>query len=729
MKKIFYFLSLTAAFLVSISVTNLYADGFNSVYTSDGNYVIAVGEQGRIFRSINGGDSWSAYTQSGINFKSVFTLGNDVWMTTADGKVYKSSTTSTQMTPYNVGSVNTSINSIYFLDAMNGYVCGNNGVLYKTLNGGLTWTISNTGVANENLNSIHFKDTQNGITVGNNGKVYLTADGGTTWTTETVPVTKNLIDTKYFTDGIAIVGEMGTLLIKPGSLPWIQVSTRINTDIKAVTGSTTADIHVCGGGGFIRNNKNGSSAFLNFEKNPMLANLVDIIYVGNKGFAVSSLNNAIIRTIDGGISWSLPSGTSVSYSWVSKPGASGNFLGNNLCLDPTDRNAMFIAFGNQVYRSSNKGEDWAPIGNSIPSGSTPHSFYVSPLNPNIWLVAIESSPDKVYRTTDYGQTWTVVISQNFSSYGQPLEMDQNNPHVFYFAPDNGGFYKSTDDGATFTNIFGSIIGQGGNFRSPCDLLVMWDQPNTIFLADGITSSGLATLFKSIDGGVNWTLVRTNPSSSEIPSMCNSPFDQSKFWTTEWPGQNIYQTTDFGNTWTVNHSNSFSGWGSDICHEDPNFIVTGSWSNKASMSLDGGATWTDISTGLSGHGGGIMVPEKGYIICHQGSNVYKLNVVYSVITTVQENNLSSIPVDFNLSQNYPNPFNPSTKITYSLPKSGNVVLKVYNELGKEISTLVNAYKNAGTYEFTFNASNFSSGIYFYKLEANGSVATKKMLLVK
>lgn len=730
MKKIFYFLSLTTAFLFLFSNTNSFADGFNSIHTPDGNYVIAAGDQGKIFRSVNGGNTWASYNASPtINFKSVFTLGTNVWLSSGDGKVYKSTTTSTILIPYDVGAISTSINSVFFLDADNGFVCGDNGIVYKSVNGGLTWTPSNTGIASEKMNSIYFKDAQNGIVVGNNGKVYLTVNGGTSWTPESVPSVKNLLDVKYFPDGIAIVGEWGTLLLKNGTSSWTQVPTRINTDIRGVAGTSISDVHVCGGGGFIRNNANNSSAFLNFEKNPMLANLVDIIYFGNTGFAVSSLNNAVIKTIDGGLTWSLPAGASVTYSWAAKPGASGNFLGNNLCLDPTNRDAVFIAFGNQVYRSADKGDSWGPVGNPIPSGNTPHSFYVSPLNPNIWVVATESSPDKVYRTTDYGQTWTQVLAMNFSSYGQPLEMDQNNPHVFYFAPDNGGFYRSTDDGATFTNIFNSIIGSGGNFRSPCDLLVMWDNPNVIFLADGITGSGLATLFKSENGGVDWKLVRTNSSSSEIPSMCNTQFDQSTFWTTEWPGQNIYKTTNFGDNWFVEHSNNNSGWGSDICHEDPTVIVTGSWSNKAWITVNGGATWPEISSGLSGHGGGIMVPDRGYILAHQGSNIYKLNVIYTVLTSVQENILSSIPKDFNLGQNYPNPFNPSTKINYDLPKSGNVVLKVYNELGREVSTLVNSYKSAGSYEINFNASNLSSGIYFYKLETDGLTATKKMLLVK
>ena len=100
-----------------------------------------------------------------------------------------------------------------------------------------------------------------------------------------------------------------------------------------------------------------------------------------------------------------------------------------------------------------------------------------------------------------------------------------------------------------------------------------------------------------------------------------------------------------------------------------------------------------------------------------------------MTSVSENLVSSVPVDFNLSQNYPNPFNPSTRINYSLPKSDNVSIKIYNELGREVSTLVNGFKTAGTYEITFDGANLSSGIYFYKLQTTGFTATKKMLLIK
>jgi hypothetical protein len=88
-----------------------------------------------------------------------------------------------------------------------------------------------------------------------------------------------------------------------------------------------------------------------------------------------------------------------------------------------------------------------------------------------------------------------------------------------------------------------------------------------------------------------------------------------------------------------------------------------------------------------------------------------------------------PDVFYLGQNYPNPFNPSTIIKYSVPADGLVTLKVYDLLGKEVSTLVNDYKQAGTFDVNFDGSNLSSGVYYYQLTSGELTATKKLMLTK
>jgi hypothetical protein len=90
---------------------------------------------------------------------------------------------------------------------------------------------------------------------------------------------------------------------------------------------------------------------------------------------------------------------------------------------------------------------------------------------------------------------------------------------------------------------------------------------------------------------------------------------------------------------------------------------------------------------------------------------------------------TIPDAFGLAQNYPNPFNPTTTFAYSIPIQADVTLKIFNLLGQEMATLAQGRRNAGTYQILFDASELTSGIYFYRIEAGSFVSTKKMILVK
>lgn len=101
-----------------------------------------------------------------------------------------------------------------------------------------------------------------------------------------------------------------------------------------------------------------------------------------------------------------------------------------------------------------------------------------------------------------------------------------------------------------------------------------------------------------------------------------------------------------------------------------------------------------------------------------------------VTFVGINTISNeVPSKFSLSQNFPNPFNPVTNVKFAIAKAGFVTLKVYDLSGKEVSSLVNESLATGTYEYSFNASNLSSGIYFYTLRTNDFSETKKMMLIK
>jgi uncharacterized protein (DUF2141 family) len=109
------------------------------------------------------------------------------------------------------------------------------------------------------------------------------------------------------------------------------------------------------------------------------------------------------------------------------------------------------------------------------------------------------------------------------------------------------------------------------------------------------------------------------------------------------------------------------------------------------------------------------------------NANFVDIQWPGATAVDDETNSS--VDYNLLQNYPNPFNPSTKIQFSIPDPGNVKLIVYNLLGQEVKTLVNEFKESGTYTINFDAVGLNSGVYIYKIESYGFTQTRKMTLLK
>jgi hypothetical protein len=109
-----------------------------------------------------------------------------------------------------------------------------------------------------------------------------------------------------------------------------------------------------------------------------------------------------------------------------------------------------------------------------------------------------------------------------------------------------------------------------------------------------------------------------------------------------------------------------------------------------------------------------------------ATVYTLD--FSGITDV-EDPTNQLPQTYSLNQNYPNPFNPATTITYAVPQNSFISIRVFDILGNEVQTLVNETKNAGTYAVSFDAASVPSGVYFYTLEAENVVTTKKMVLLK
>ncbi|HQY50967.1 MAG TPA: T9SS type A sorting domain-containing protein [Ignavibacteria bacterium] len=143
--------------------------------------------------------------------------------------------------------------------------------------------------------------------------------------------------------------------------------------------------------------------------------------------------------------------------------------------------------------------------------------------------------------------------------------------------------------------------------------------------------------------------------------------------------------------------------------------------------NGAASWdAELSSNAVTYMYVVTVPGKYLYVCtpHAPDMSGIINVAVSSISQINE-----IATGYKLSQNFPNPFNPETKINFSIPSSGFVDLKVYNAAGQNVASLVNQRLSSGTYNVNWNASDVTSGVYFYTLKTENFTETKKMLLIR
>ncbi len=707
--------------ILSLFTSTAYSDGFNSIYSQDGYFVVAAGNNGNFYRSMDGGLNYSSYPQGSGNLYSVFAIGTKVVAVGDAGKVIVSGNSGSNFTSYTFSAQN--LRSVYFIDAQTGWTVGDAGTIGKTTNGGVNWSAQTSGITT-NLSSVKFTSATNGVACGAAGKILYTTNGGTNWQPYTTPTTKDLMSIDMKGTTIIATGIDGFVIKYNGSV-WSMNDYKIVTksEVRSVSMIDANTYYTTGGGGFIRKTTDGGTTF-SYQANPMMANTTSIYFSdANKGWVVAGTNNAILRTSNGGTSWQFQNGVNVSYNWVQKQATSGN-IGNPFCLHPQNKNAVFILAGSALYKSYNKGETWILMNGSVP-GSQCHSFYVNSLDTNIMIATKGSSNGRVIKSTNYGATWFDVINPiNLTSYGMPLEADPNNANTLYLAPDNDSLMKSTNYGTTWTSLGG---GESSNtFRSPCDVIVQFENPNIVLVADGTTGSGLGKLWRSSNGGLNWTLINT-VTGSEIPMMSNTSLNLDLIYHSTWSSGSYWKSQNMGTNF-ANLNQSGSLWANDIPKDDPTAVCYDLYGNNAYISLDGGATFATTSVG-STPAAGMCFLDKANLLIQHGGGVFKLNITYSVVTSVEPTS-TNIPDRFSLEQNYPNPFNPSTTINFNVSKPGYIKVKVYDVKGTEVAELVNSNLIAGEYHVDFNASMLTSGIYFYSMSVDGNIIdSKKMMLIK
>ncbi len=402
--------------------------------------------------------------------------------------------------------------------------------------------------------------------------------------------------------------------------------------------------------------------------------------------------------------------------------------------DSMSRTATSPAGAPAVYYSFIASTDTVkPVITHTPLGNVPKATWPATVTAGATdNIGIDSVWVRWYKNnTGTGIKHFKLLNTGGSTYAaafNSIQADVNfNDSIFYrvFARDNSSGHN-TDSTALnkfkIINIVNACIGNGtASSNYPFTTYWMDGRTQMLFTASELTTAG-------VGNGSAITRLGFNVITVGGPAMngFNVRFQHTTqtsltgFVSSGW-------TTGFTGTYTV----PATGW-QYIDMTAPFFTYNGTSNLLIEICFDN-SSYTSYSpvnaTSAPGMTWGYYTDNASGCTMTGGSAQSNRPNVCLVTTTSAGNNTSLIPSKFELSQNYPNPFNPTTKINFAIPKQGLVTMKIYDVLGREVRTLVNEVKQAGNYTVDFNAMEFASGVYFYKLTSGDFSDIKRMILVK
>ena len=682
----------TLLFLFQPSV---FGQGLYGVHSRNGVDVWAVGTAGTIYRSYDGGDTWVTNPQGTQTLRSVYSMNVSVWAVGDNGAHLYSTNSGGSWTVQTINGGIT-LRSIFFVNSNTGWTAGNGGSILKTTDGGLSWSSQTSGTS-QTLHSIWFNDAFVGYAAGDAGSLLKTTNGGAMWaSTAGADWTRNISSVGASGSTLYVTGADGFCCKSTnGGSTWATLNFRTDSqsDVSDVFVVSKDEAFFAGGGGYIRSTANGGASF-NWGMHGMHAPLSDVFfYDGSKGWVCGGGNLAVLRTTNGGTTWLLPSGTTVTYGWVQKLSNFGA-IGNTFVINGKNKEHLYVALGGSVFMSANRGETWTSTATIAGGGST-HSFYISPKDTNLWVVANTGGGDAIKRSTNRGGTWTTTIAKGFTSYGMPLEMDPDHPDTLLFAADgaggtspNGRVYRSSNFGATWDTI--AIT----SFRSPCDIVIVPDSTNIVYVGDGVTGSGLGQMWRSTDGGFSWTSIYSNISGgSEIPTISISRLRNTTAYATAWGSGGVRKTTDYGAVWNPIASTG-STWGTDVAKDDPNVVIYGVYGGGTSyFSTNAGTSFSTSS--LSGSNYALLCYDRATILAQQSGGIFTYSIAYIVPVTSQQAVTVLSPNGGEVWQ-----YNSVQNITWTYNNISNVKIDYRSSPGGSWQTLAASVPaSAGSYAWT------------------------------
>lgn len=610
--------------ILTVGLGTAAAQGFNATHSKDGTDVWAVGDSGRVLRSLDGGATYASSTVGTANLRAAAHRGLTVLLAGDGGHLRRSTDNGGTFSDLVLGGMR--LRGLAMPSASVAFVVGDGGSILRSLDGGASWSPLSSGTSSD-LYGVAFSSTSSGLAVGDAGTVLRTTDGGDTWSPVSVGLTSRILAVSA--DGVRawIVGERGVAQKSTdggGSFTPIHLGLDARSDVRAVAVTGTGEVWVAGGGGFVRRSMDDGATWT-FVRHAMHAPIAGLSLGGARGFAVATRARTPIAGLRAGASWALPTGATVSRSWASVRSTSSSIRGSTLTYNPWQPDVLYALMGATLWRSPDAGETWNTM-STLPSVNRANSLVISAKDTSIMVAAVVAGSRQIYRTDNAGGTWTSQLTATFGEYGLPLEISPDKPDTMYFGGDSSPLRRSTDGGLTWP-LFGST-----SFRSPCDIVAVPGSDTYVYVGDGITGSGIGELWQSSNGGSSFTM-RQQVSGSEVPGMSASRLRPNAAFATTWGSVGARWTNDNGATWPLiaplnPPALSYSAsWGTDIARDDPDVVMIGQYSGSASMlSTDGGASFS--SNSLSGSNYSFLLRDRSTILAEQGGGIYKMRFAHN-----------------------------------------------------------------------------------------------------
>lgn len=379
----------------------------------------------------------------------------------------------------------------------------------------------------------------------------------------------------------------------------------------------------------------------------------------------------------------------------------------------------FIAGGSGlIMKTTNSGVNW--VVQTTPTLTPINGIYFFDVNTGIAVCGnYQTNVSAILKTTNGGTNWVSKFENTRIALRNTIQfISSNTGYVGGWSGDTA-LIKTTNGGENWQKVYVS----GAIGIDKIDFIDV----NTGYMA-GYGMDSKPSVFKTTNGGLIWTKIYTYSAAGMFMSMQFVNLNTGWIVGINPMNQSLIQkTTNAGLNWVdqVNqHPSNWELYNIEMINENTGWVIGDA--GQVAKTSNGGTNWRmQVNSGLW-WGIDFVGPDTGWIVGYSGIILKTVNGGGPVSV---QNISTEVPSAYSLKQNYPNPFNPTTNIQYSITKNGFVKLVVFDALGREVETLVNADQQAGTYQATFDGSTLPSGVYYYKLTSGDFTSVKKMMMVK